>query len=129
MQRENQVSFWGLLKIHTDFSFDHFSVIHLSFVYFSSVYFSFVYFSFVYFSFQIPYAQSTTSIATDPSISDRGADRVCGRFMNIKKAQTSSQTLCSKYKQTIAWTVKFVLNLVLSSLFLPTKWSTTSNLT
>ena len=70
------------------------------------------------FTFQIPYAQSTTSIATDPSISDRGADRVCGRFMNIKKAQTSSQTLCSKYKPTTAWIVKFVLNLVLLLLLL-----------
>ena len=57
----------------------------------------FILFTFILFTFQIPYAQSTTSIATDPSISDRGADRVCGRFMNIKKAQTSSQTLCSKY--------------------------------
>jgi len=54
----------------------------------------------------IPYAQSTTSIATDPSISDRGADRVCGRFMNIKKAQTSSQTLCTGFRPFIV-TVRF----------------------
>jgi len=55
----------------------------------------------------IPYAQGTDiTIATNPAISAQGADRHCGRFINQKKGQTASQTVCTGFRPFIVQ-VKF----------------------